>query len=95
MKTETFTNAADFLAAAGLTKAPRQKRGRATRPDLPSAGRSPSTGLTTLIAGKSRTWSTAYVVGKGYRLYIINQPAYDTGWQMDEKAACDAAKRLT
>ena len=72
----------------------RAKRGRNTRPDLPSAGRAEATGLTGLIAGKVRTWSLAFVVGKGYRLYIVNQPAYDTGFHSTERAACDAAKGL-
>ena len=74
----------------------RQKRGRTTRPDLPSAGRSAPTGLTTLIAPTKESgkpaWSLEYRVGRGYRLYIIGQPAMDTGYYSEEKAACDAAK---
>lgn len=82
-------------ARLGLADAkPRQKRGRGTRPDIPSAGRAASTGLTTLIAGKTRTWSTAFVVGKGYRLYVINEPAMDTGWCSSELEACNLAKVL-
>lgn len=95
MKTETYDDPQAFLVAAGLAKAPRQKRGRATRPDLPSAGRSEATGLTTLMAGKARTWSLAYVVGRGYRLYVIGMSDLDTGFQPTERAACDAAKALT
>lgn len=72
----------------------RGKRGKATRPDIPSAGRAAPTGLTSLIAGKDRTWSTEYDVSKGYRLYIINQPAYDTGYCDSLEAACSAAKAL-
>jgi hypothetical protein len=93
VKTETYDNAEAFLQA--LHGKSRQKRGRNTRPDLPSAGRSSPTGLTTLIAGKVRTWSTAFVVGRGYRLYVVNEPAYDTGFHSSEKAACDAAKLLS
>lgn len=78
---------------AGLGK-PRGTRGRKTRPDLPAAGRSPSTGLSGLLAGKVRTWSIEYRVGVGYRLYVINAPALDTGWQVDELAACIVAKRM-
>lgn len=80
------------LGIAGAT--PRTKRGRNTRPDLPSAGRSPSTGLTSLIAGNARAWSVAFVVGKGYRMYVINAPALDTGWQADEATCCKVAKGL-
>lgn len=77
-------------AAAGLVKA---KRGRATRPDIPSAGRAEATGLSGLIAA-TPSWSVAYVVGRGYRLYVIRRPELDTGWHATEKAACDAAKGL-
>lgn len=73
---------------------PRAKRGRGTRPDMPSAGRAPSTGLTTLIAGKVRTWSLAFVVGRGYRLYVVNEPTMDTGFLPTELEACQAAKAL-
>lgn len=72
----------------------RTKKGRATRPDLPSAGRSPSTGLTSLIAGKARTWSIEFCVRRGYRMFVINQPAYDTGFLPDEAAACKVAKGM-
>lgn len=96
MKTETFDNLADFLSAVQGKK--RTTRGRSTRPDLPAAGRSASTGLTALIAPKAGSgqaaWSTEYRVGAGYRLYVINAPALDTGWCASEKAACDAAKEL-
>ncbi len=74
-------------ARAGLGKA-RQKRGRATRPDIPAAGRAPSTGLTTLLVAG---WSIEYRVGAGYRL---DKGALSTGWQADEKAACLAAKGM-
>lgn len=81
------------LGIAGAT--PRQKRGRATRPDLPSAGRSPSTGLSTLLAGKGRAWvwCSEYRVGCGYRLYRIDGEQ-DTGYWESEKAVCDAAKAI-
>lgn len=80
-------------ARLGLANAkPRQKRGRATRPDLPAAGRSAPTGLTGLIAGKARTWSLEYRVGQGYRLYVIG--GVSTDWCDSEKAVCDAAKAL-
>jgi hypothetical protein len=77
---------------AGLVKDTRQKRGRNTKPGIPAAGRSPSTGLTTLIAGPSLTWSLEYVVGRGYRLYVINQPQFATAWLPSEAAACAAAR---
>lgn len=72
----------------------RTKHGRSTRPDLPSAGRSAPTGLTSLIAGKGRVWSVEYRVDKGFRLYVINEPTYDTGFCPTESAACAAAKSL-
>lgn len=92
MKTEVFEDKASFLAA--LQGKPRQKRGRATRPDLPAAGRAASTGLTSLIAGKGRVWSTEFRAGAGFRLYVLGQPACDTGFLPTEQAACDAAKAL-
>lgn len=91
MKTETYDTPEAFMQA--LHGKPRQKRGRNTRPDLPVAGRAPSTGLTSLIAGKVRTWSLEMDVRFGYRLYQIG--GVSTGWCIDEKAACDAAKELT
>lgn len=86
-------------ARLGLAGAkPRQKRGRATRPDLPSAGRAKATGLTTLIAPDRESgkpaWSLAFVVGRGYRLYVVNEPSYDTGWCESELEACQSAKAL-
>ena len=96
MQTEVFDTPESFLAA--LAGKPRSKRGRATRPDLPAAGRSPSTGLTSLIAPKPGSghaaWSLAFEPAKGYRLYVINDTARDTGWQPSEREACDAAKVL-
>ena len=94
MKTETFDNAADFLAAVNGKK--RTKRGRTTRPDLPSAGRSAPTGLTTLIAPQSGkpAWSVWFDVVKGHRLYVIGRVDLDTGWCASEAAACAAAKLL-
>jgi len=79
---------------AGLAVQRRQKRGRATRPDLPAAGRSPSTGLSGLIAGATRAWSVAFDVTKGFRLYAIGDPARDTGWCGSEAEACQAAKAI-
>lgn len=92
MRTETFDNPADFLIALNGKK--RTKRGRNTRPDLPSAGRAEATGLTSLIAGKARTWSVAFDVARGYRLYVIGQPAYDTGFLPSELEVCRAAKAM-
>jgi hypothetical protein len=92
MKTEVYDTPEAFLAA--LAGKPRTKRGRSTRPDLPAAGRAAATGLTTLIAGKARAWSVAFEVGRGFRLYVINDPTRDTGWQVDELAACQKAKEL-
>lgn len=88
MKTEVFDSPAAFLEAAGLAPK-RQKRGRATRPDIPSAGRAAPTGLSTLILA---AWSLEYVVGRGYRLYRINGKT--TGWHPTEAAVCKAAKEL-
>jgi hypothetical protein len=87
MRTETFDNAADFMAV--LNGKPRTKRGRSTRPDLPAAGRAPSTGLTPLLVAG---WSLEYRVGAGYRM---DRGGLTTGWHESEKAVCDAAKRLT
>ena len=87
MTTEVFDSPAEFLKA--LNGKPRQKRGRGTRPDLPAAGRAPSTGLTTLLVAG---WNIEHRVGFGYRLY---RGAQDTGWQVDEAACCKAAKGMT
>lgn len=86
MKTEELTPAE--YRAKYLT---RHTRGRATRPDIPSAPRSERTGLTSLIL---RGWSVESRDSVGYRLYVINDPARDTGWQPSERAACDRAKEL-
>ena len=88
MSTETFDNAADFLAALHGKK-PRAKRGRNTRPDLPAAGRAASTGLSTFIKAG---WNWTYVVGSGYKL---ERGPLSTGWHASELAACNAAKELT
>jgi hypothetical protein len=88
MKTETFDSAEAFMDALHGKK--RQKRGRNTRPDLPAAGRSPATGLTTLLVA---AWSIEYRVGVGYRLYRIN--GVSTDWCASELAACAAAKRFS
>lgn len=86
MKTETYDDAAAFLAA--LHGKPRATRGRATRPDLPAAGRSAPTGLSGLIL---RAWNIEMRVGFGYRLY---RGPLDTGWHADEACACAAAKEM-
>ena len=83
MQTETFDNPADFLAALRG-----QKRGRATRPDIPSAGRAPRTGLTTFLKAG---WSLTFVVGRGYRL---SRGEMATPWAASEAAACLAAKGM-
>ena len=72
---------------------PRQKRGRATRPDIPAAGPSERVGLSGLIAGKDRAWSYTFSVANGHRLYIING-TQDTGWYATLEAACAAAKAM-
>lgn len=77
-------------ARAGLTPK-RTTRGRNTRPDVPSAPRSASTGLTTLLV---RGWSITFDAVRGYRLYIQNKPAMDTGWQASELDVCQKAKAL-
>ena len=86
MQTETFDTAADFLAA--LKGKPRGKRGRATRPDIPSAGRAPRTGLTTLLAAG---WSIEYRPSVGYRL---SRGTVATPWEASEEDVCLAAKEL-
>lgn len=86
MQTETFDNAADFMTA--LAGKPRTTRGRNTRPDIPSAGRSPRTGLSTFIKAG---WSWEFRVGSGYKL---TRGALSSGWQHSELAACDAARGL-
>lgn len=85
MKTETFDSPEAFLDALHGKKS-RTKRGRATRPDLPSAGRSAPTGLTPLLVAG---WNIEYRVGAGYRLY---RGDVDTGWHATELAVCKAAK---
>ncbi len=87
MSVETYDTAEAFLAA--LNGKPRQKRGRDTRPDLPAAGRAPSTGLTPLLV---TGWCIEMRVGSGYRLY---RGALSTGWCESEAAVCKAAKGMT
>jgi hypothetical protein len=82
VKTETFDSAADFLAALKP-----KKRGRATRPDIPSAGRAERTGLSTLILAG---WSIEFIPNKGYRLYKVHGPS--TAFFGSEAAACVAAR---
>jgi hypothetical protein len=95
MKTETYDNPADFLTA--LNGKPRQKRGRNTHPDIPSAPRASATGLTSLIAPErgsgNPAWSLAFVVGRGYRLYVLGGDQ-DTGWRDSEAIACAAARGM-
>lgn len=86
MQTETFDNAADFMAA--VQGKPRTTRGRSTRPDIPSAGRSPRTGLSTFIKAG---WAWEFRVGVGYKL---EKGALSSGWCVSEIAACDAARGL-
>ena len=86
MQTETFDTAADFLAA--LKGKPRGKRGRATRPDIPRAGRAERTGLTVLLTAG---WSIEFRIGRGYRL---SRGVVATPWAASEAAACAAAKGL-
>ncbi len=74
-------------ARAGLVK-PRQKRGRATRPDIPSAGRAPRTGLSTFIKAG---WSIEFRPNVGYRL---SRGAVATPWAASEALACLAAKEF-
>lgn len=66
----------------------RTTRGRGTRPDIPSAGKAARTGLSTFLKAG---WSIEFRVGAGYRL---DKGALSSGWQIDEKAACDAARGL-
>lgn len=76
-------------ARLGITGAKgRTTRGRSTRPDIPSAGKAPRTGLSTFIKAG---WNWTYVVGRGYRL---EKGALSSGWQHSELAACDAARGL-
>jgi hypothetical protein len=97
MKTESFgTDREAFLEALHGKK--RQKRGRTTRPDIPSAPRVSSTGLTSLIAPSREShkpaWSYAFDVVKGHRLYVQGVAHLDTGWHDTELACCKAAKEL-
>ena len=78
---------------AGLDREPRQKRGRAIRPDIPAAGPSERVGLSGLIAGKDRAWSYTFSMEHGHRLYIING-THDTGWHATLEAACAVAKAI-
>lgn len=66
----------------------RHTRGRATRPDIPSAPRQERTGLGPLLV---RGWNVYSPDSVRYRLY---RGALDTGLCATEKAACDAAKDL-
>ncbi len=73
---------------AGLVTKARAKRGRATRPDIPAAGRAPSTGLSTLLVAG---WSIEMRVGVGYRM---DKGELSTGWCASEAAVCAAAKEI-
>ena len=85
MKTETYDNPAEFLAA--LHGKPRAKRGKATRPDLPSAPPSERTGLsTTLAAG----WNFAWDAQMRCRLY---RGDVDTGYCEDEAECVKKARQ--
>lgn len=86
MQTETFDDSAAFRAALAGKQRPPAKD---ARPGLPRAGRSAPTGLTTLLVAG---WSIEFRVGAGYKL---ERGGLSTGWMSSEKAACDAAKRLS
>jgi hypothetical protein len=76
----------------------RNTRGRTTRPDIPAAPRQAATGLSTLTSPKAGSgrpaWSVESPDAVRYRLYVINQPALDTGLCATELDACNKAKRL-
>lgn len=69
----------------------RQKRGRTTRPDIPSAPKQAPTGLTSLIL---RGWSVQSPDAIRYRLYIVGKVGFDTGLCETELLACNRAKEL-
>lgn len=87
MKTETFDNPADFLAALNGGR----KRAKDARPSLPRAGSVDRVGMSGLIAGKTRTWHYEYTVARGHRFYTQTQ---DTGYYAELSAACNAAKGM-
>lgn len=66
----------------------RQKRGRATRPDLPSAAPSERTGLTPLLQAG---WNIEWNATMRCRLY---KAGLDTGWG-DEADVCKIAKGMS
>ncbi len=87
MKTDEYTDPQAFLAALNGSKRRASKRAAAARP---RAGQAARTGLSTfLLAGWNYTWQPSH----GYRL--DNRDGRTSGWQPSEKAACDAARRVT
>ena len=80
---------AAFAALGGQRAA---KKARVVRPDIPRAGASERTGLTTLILAG---WSVQSPDGVRYRLYKIGEPDKDTGLMVSERAACDRAKEMS
>lgn len=92
MTTETYdlTTRAGRAAFAALGGARAAKKARVARPDIPRAGASERTGLTTLMLAGWHVESTDAVC---YRLYDPDR-GFDTGWQPTERAACDKAKEM-
>lgn len=68
----------------------RQKRGRATRPDIPAAGRQERTGLSSLIL---RGWCVQSPDAVRYRLWHPDW-GLDTTLCSSLRCACDTAKGL-
>ena len=75
-------------ARAGLTTKAKKVKAKDARPDIPRAGRSPSTGLTTLLAAG---WSIEYRPNVGYQM---SRGVVETPWEASEEDACDAAKGM-
>lgn len=78
-----------------LTRKQAKKLGLAEGEPAPQKGLrvapSERTGLWTFIKAG---WSVRSPDSIRYRLYVINQPALDTGLLDSEKEACDRAKEL-
>lgn len=89
MKT-TEVDAGTMRRALGAQ--PRQRAKRAPKAGIPRAGRQERTGLTTLLRAG---WSVQSPDSVQYRLYLIGQPAMDTGVCASELDACNRAKELS
>ena len=89
MTTETFDNAADFLAALHGKK--RQKRGRATRPDLPSAPAGEGDRIAQLTRIAVYGFAPRWDVGVGFSFWNV-RTGQRTSTHATYAAACVAAE---